>query len=496
MKPLKNPIQHGSITPAGTEWLCGTGYTHSATALTAGKFGRMFPNLSSTVFHPHFLHEVGKNNGPMDGGPNANPLSKDVPSGFTFVGQFIDHDITFDTTSSLDRANDPRLISNGRTPALELDSIYGMGRERSPYLYEPGTAKLLLGGAMVNDTPDGNDLPRNSANSALIGDPRNDENFFIGHLQLAFLHFHNAVVEDIAPQFADNHQLFEEAQGLVRWHYQWMVLNEYLPLIVGREMVDTIMREGLRYYLPQTLGGHKPTTLHPFIPIEFSVAAFRFGHSQVNRDLKDANGVVRGFFPDVDAPNKPIFNAGFQPLTAKDKDGNDVPIDWTQLFAVNGSTPEMAARIDTKLAPSLMSLPHSVVGGDAGGQRASLATRNLLRGNSFALPSGETLARHMGVDVLNAADTGLVSLFQDFNMPTHNGETQTPLWYYILCEAEVMNKGETLGPVGGRIVGEVLMGLLLFDPMSYINVNPNWVPTYGQNGQFTMADLLTTAKMI
>lgn len=495
MKPMKNMVQHGALTPSGTEWLCGTGYTHTPQELTGGRFGRMFPTLSSTVFHPHFLHAIGANDGPMDGGQNANPLSNSIPAGFTFVGQFIDHDITFDTTSSLDRANDPRQISNGRTPALELDSVYGMGQERSPFLYQPRTAKLLLGGNLVGEqgkeVPDGTDLPRNSAKTALIGDPRNDENFFIGHLQLAFLKFHNAVVEALAPDHPDRHDLFAAAQREVRYHYQWMILHEYLPLIVGQSLVDDILRNGLRYYIPQTLGGHKPGSPRPFIPVEFSVAAFRFGHSQMNRDLLDANGVKRQVLPDFDNLHLPTFNHGFGKLNADP----DVQIAWDQLFKVATNDPETAARIDTKLAPSLLKLPPSIVAADHNNERASLATRNLLRGNSFALPAGETLADYMGAQVLTAEEIDLMQQFEDFNMPTETGKTQTPLWYYILREAEVKTGGETLGPVGGRIVGEVLMGLLLYDPMSYLNADPNWVPSYGQDGQFTMADLITMAGL-
>lgn len=485
MKPLKHTQSHGADLTPGTEWLCGSSYPHPNQFLAEGKFGRMFPDLGGTVFPPGFLRDLGRNGGPMDAGQVNNPLSSRIPAGFTFLGQFIDHDITFDTTSSLNRRNDPAMTRNFRTPALELDSVYGMGPEAAPYLYERvngvPTGKLLIGESDA-------DLPRNHQDVALIGDARNDENFFIASLQLAFLKFHNFMVD----QLAGHDDVFKEAQQEVRWHYQWIVLHEYLPLIIGQDLVHDIMASGLKFYRPSAVGGHNKHLLNPFIPVEFSVAAFRFGHTQVNRDLKDAAGVVRQVLPDFDAPDRPTFNAGF---TRLDADTN-IQIAWNQLFKTDAAVdPEFAARLDTKLAPSLVHLPDSIVGVGTEVELRSLAIRNLLRGNSFVLPAGETVARAMGETPLTANELGgdVMALFQSHGLPTETGKTQTPLWFYVLKEAETRGNGQTLGPVGGRIVGEVLMGLLFYDPASYINQEPNWTPTHGSNGDFTMADLLHAA---
>src|SRR4029453_13706187 len=151
---------------------------------------------------------------PLSPNPN-NPDNPSMSAGFTFLGQFVDHDITFDPTSSLERQADPESIRNFRTPALELDSLYGSGRGASPHLYDqaaPGAIKLLLDAAAPRD------LPRNSQNVALIGDPRNDENLIVSQLHLAFVKFHNAVVDDLlAGGIGDPNGVFDEAHGRAPW---------------------------------------------------------------------------------------------------------------------------------------------------------------------------------------------------------------------------------------------------------------------------------------
>ncbi|MGZ8144671.1 MAG: peroxidase family protein, partial [Methylosarcina sp.] len=199
----------------------------------SGRFGRLFPTLCpfapDTARVRAALMELGKQGGIMDPpSGDDNPDNPDIPAGFTFLGQFLDHDITFDPTSSLERQNDPESIANFRTPAFELDSVYGSGRGASPHLYDqtqPG--KLLIDSGFPKD------LPRNSQNTALIGDPRNDENVIVSQLQLAFIKFHNAVFDFVQQDIGNSNQAFEEAQRLVRWHYQWIVLHEFLPHTVG-----------------------------------------------------------------------------------------------------------------------------------------------------------------------------------------------------------------------------------------------------------------------
>jgi hypothetical protein len=440
---------------------------------STGVFGRMFPSLPSCDFADNLLRKLGSNGGIMDeGAGNASGNSETIAAGITFFGQFIDHDITFDPTSSLERQNDPAAIHNFRTPLLELDSVYGSGPEASPFLYQQRTsrngqndpAKLLIGVNDKNEPID--DLPRNSQGVALIGDPRNDENLIISQMQLAFLKFHNCVVDYLRADGTPEGEIFEEAQQLVRWHYQWIVVNEYLPLIIGRDLTWDILEHGPRHY---------PIKEDPFIPVEFAVAAFRFGHTQV-RETYTVN---------ASSGSLTLFGGlgrGFEAVPAEKR------VDWRFFFDIDPKiTPAPSRKIDPKLAGVLFDLPFVFTEDVA---LKSLAVRNLLRSESFTLPWGQRVAQAMGVKPLTDEELGLTAL----GFPTN----RAPLWYYLLREAEVRSKGEHLGPVGGRIVGEVLLGLLQGDSKSYLCAAPDWKPTLPANeaGTFTLADMLVFAGAV
>ncbi len=426
-----------------------------------GKFGRLFPNLPAHQPNRHDLIALGLKDGPMDeGNSDPRPDSTKIPAGFTFLGQFVDHDITFDPTSSLERQNDPTAVRNFRTPLLELDCVYGSGPGASPYLYDRDDPTKLLVGTPQN--PD--DLPRNGQDTALIGDPRNDENLIVSQLQLAFLKLHNAVVDYLRAQGVASQQVFEEAQRLVRWHYQWIVAHEFLPLTIGRDLVDEILRDGPRYYHPGS---------RPFIPVEFSVAAYRFGHSQVRAVYKINQRITEELF---DLP----FFSPIQP---------DQVIDWTNFFHIASSNPPQYSRqIDAKLTRTLLDLQPPIVSPDAPAERRSLAVRNLLRGASFNLPSGQTVAKAMGLRPLSDEELELTAI--------DGFKGAAPLWFYILKEAEVQTGGERLGQVGGRIVGEVLLGLLQADPLSYFNLEPRWQPDPNIAPDGRLVDLLKFAGVV
>jgi hypothetical protein len=458
-----------------------------STGFAQGRFGRLFPTLppfaSETPAVRERLLELGRPGGIMDAAdppPPADPLSPnpnnpDNPSmsaGFTFLGQFVDHDITFDPTSSLERQADPESIRNFRTPALELDSLYGSGRGASPHLYDqaaPGAIKLLLDAAAPRD------LPRNSQNVALIGDPRNDENLIVSQLHLAFVKFHNAVVDDLlAGGIGDPNRVFDEAQRLIRWHYQWVLIHQFLPTTVGEGLVQDILRHGRRCYTWRNA---------PFIPVEFSVAAYRFGHSQVRP------GYVANFSGNDGSPFvAPIFDPAIDHSVPDPDDlsgGKRAPrrfVDWPTFFALGPPT-KPNKRIDTKLSSPLFDLPF--LAPNLPGSPRSLAQRNLLRGLIFGLPSGQRVAAAMGIEPLKPHD---LADLEPFGLDAH-----TPLWFYVLREAQVAAEGRMLGPLGGRIVAEVLIGLLQGDPMSQPRQDPDWTPTFGQGPKFTMSDLLRFA---
>jgi hypothetical protein len=404
--------------------------------------------------------------------PSDNPDNPDVLAGFTFLGQFIDHDITFDPTSSLERQNDPESIENFRTPMLELDSVYGSGRAVTPHLYDATTGrnKFLLEKLTPSDAASPDDLPRNSQNTALVGDPRNDENVIIAQLHLAFLKFHNAVIDKIVTDGnVDPTRTFTEAQRLVRWHYQWIVLHEYLPHIVDQQVIHDILTNGPTFYSP-----HR----EPFIPVEFAVAAFRFGHSQIRPRYRVNDGFTA-----------PLFDANQGPANPDPNDlsgGKRAPrrfVQWRNFFTIDASMPQVSKRIDTSLSAPLFQLPF--IPPNVPGNPSALAQRTLLRHLTFSLPSGQAVANAMGVKPLapdDLADIAALGL-----------AISTPLWFYILREAHKQAGGIKLGPVGGRIVAEVLIGLLQGDPASFVRQAPQWTPTLGTRGTFSMADLLKFA---
>jgi hypothetical protein len=477
-----------------------------------GKFGRLFPSLPPFAMDSpqlrEALKEIGKKGGIMDPKDDLsdpvgliinpaknveNPNNPNLTAGITFLGQFLDHDMTFDTTSSLERQQDPESIANFRAPFLELDSLYGSGPNASPHLYDQssngGGIKFLVepipgSDAIARDGKLKFDLPRNSQNTALIGDPRNDENLIVSQLHLAFLKFHNAVVDHVKAKtgWTNPMEIFAEAQRLVRWHYQWIIIHEFLPATVGHKMVEKVLDKGRRYYDWRNL---------PFIPVEFSVAAYRFGHSQVRPSYR-AN-----FGPKPDDSGQfiaLIFDDGRQGSPSPDaSDPNDLRggkraarrfIDWQTLFDFGDKRVRPNKKIDTQLSSVLFDLP-----GIPGTEPQSLAQRNLLRQLTFSLPSGQRVAKAMKEDILSPGDLA--------DLKPYQLETRTPLWFYILREADVLgDDGKRLGPVGGRIVAEVFIGLLEGDRQSYLRQDPEWQPTLGNNGKFTMVDLLKFAGVV
>jgi hypothetical protein len=460
-----------------------------------GRFGRLFPGLPVFALDNEkvraALFELGKRGGLMDaldippGQPNASNIDNEtIPAGFTFFGQFVDHDLTFDPTSILERQNDPEAIENFRTPAFELDNVYGSGPRVSRHLYDVNDpAKFLiekLGGPDSND-----DMPRNSQNTALIADPRNDENTIVSQLHVAFLKFHNAVVDHLRGKGVSNSQVFEQAQRMVRWHYQWIILHEFLPKIVGETVLNDVLDDRPRERIFRWRNA-------PFIPVEFAVAAYRFGHSQVRPAYR-----VNGGFATA------IFN---NTLPANEADPADLRggkraarrfVEWARFFEgledASVPAPILSKRIDSRLSTALFGLIGGApgqLGGDGVGtitNPESLAQRNLLRSLALRLPSGQAMARRLGIKPLKREE--LAQLGVGF-------ENSTPPWYYILKESELEkdNEGRRLGPVGAHIVAEVFVGVLRGDRFSFLNANPNWRPELGnEQGKFLMADLLKFA---
>lgn len=423
----------------------------TASDMKPGRFGELFPHLPRLISDPHDLIAAGAKGGPMDAGVQQAVGQTDTPLGYVFLGQFIDHDITLDVTSRFDGINDPQAIENFRTPTLDLDCVYGSGREGSRHLYyhappEASEHQAQIDGkhllTVEEDLARAPSYPAGNLNrAALIGDPRNDENRVVSQLQLTMHYFHNRVVDQLTDTGTPSDAVFDEAQRLTRWHYQWVVVKDFLIRMVGPELVEDILCNGNKIY---QCGDH------PFIPIEFSVAAYRFGHSMVTGtlDYNDQHQGVKLFGQEL--------GRGFKANTAG-------AISWPLFFGANAQN---AGAFDVRLATDLLELPFV-----AEDQVRSLATRNLLRGQAFGLPSGQSVHAEMSkilgeeLPSPNLADLGLPKAL----------EISTPLWLYILAEGALTN-GQRMGPVGGRIVAEVLIGLLECDHSSYLGSNRSWYP--------------------
>ncbi len=395
----------------------------------------------------------------------------DIASGYTYLGQFVDHDITFDPVSSLDRVNDPDALNTFRTPRFDLDSLYGRGQADSPYLYDQNDPASLLVGQNTNVAEhEPVDLPRNQQGRALIGDPRNDVHFIVSQLHLAFIRFHNAVVDHL--RFGvEPGRLFEEARRTVAWHYQWVVIHDFLARLVGPEMLGEILVTSKRTGKARADLSFFTWRSKPFVPVEFSAAAYRFGHSMVRSEYRINDTLeVLPILTDIRVANPLQHFGGFRTLP------KGWTVQWKHLFDLDdATTPQLSRRIDTRLAEPMRKLPPAI-----DNARRSLGLLNMLRGRSLQLPSGQSVAAAMGTDVPNS-DLRLTG--------------ETPLWFYVLREAEVLRDGRALGPTGGRIVAEVLVGLLKGDPSSFLRQAPAWKPELpaATPATFTMADLLRFA---
>jgi hypothetical protein len=472
----------------------------------------MFRNLPVFSHSPDRLVELAakmiskpEEQATPEGKVDPEETTKPIPAGYTYFGQFIDHDLTFDPVSMLDRQNDPNALMNFRTPRFDLDSMYGRGPADQPYLYvhSPGGSPLMLLGEDVSNMSSfrGPDLPRNRPGVALTGDPRNDENLIVSQLHSVFLRFHNAMTARVAarrPALTGDDR-FKEVQRQVRWHYQWAVIHDFLPRIVGDDMVNDVLRPepqpdvGWRTTKPPLSIPRPQSAVLPAAPARVHAGRVLRGGLSIRplhgpadlpdqradpaaADLHRERGPGQYRQPQRVAPSAArlgisvavLLRAGRQPGRQADAEG--LP-DRQQLVSPLGMLPVPSPR--------------------------SLAARNLLRGLALGLPSGQTVARAMGLPPIPDADlrvgprdeagTPITEIAPEF-------ADNAPLWYYILREAELEHEGNQLGPVGGRIVAEVFIGLLAADRLSYLNVEPTWKPDDDLGGAaFKMPQLIRLA---
>ena len=391
----------------------------------------------------------------VDDGSGDN---SDIPAVYTYFGQFVDHDITFDITplsTNLENISNRR---NFRDPTLALDSVYGAGPEANPYLYQRDANKFLIG---MTSGGEPNDLPRLTNKLAVIGDPRNDENLLVAQVHLAFMKAHNRIFDMIASGSGTVQSDFELSRQSLAWHYQWILVNDFLKRILDEEVLDQTILYGPQYFDVE----------NPSMPIEFSVAAYRFGHTMV-RENYDFNANFE--------------NSTLQQLFSFTGGGGSAPIpnswiiDWPRFVNETPNDLNFARKMDPYLSQPLHNLP--------GLDPADLAVRNLLRWRALGLPSGQDVAGLLGVTPLTPAQ--LTTGPESDAVEAGEFQNETPLWYYVLKEAEIQGGGQKLGKVGSTIVAEVFIGLLLADESSYLANNRSWNPTLTLSDTTTRVDTL------
>ena len=497
-----------------------------------GRFGRMFHALPGATFGDSVpeneanLKVLSKAmEGPDDNAKDGmDDEESAIPSLYTYFGQFIDHDLTFDPNSSLQKQNDPDALTDYRSPAFDLDCVYGRGPDDQPYLYDGKkffAGKKLTNGAM--DKVGATDLLRNPLNDrAIIGDPRNDENTIVSQFQGLVQRFHNRLMTDEGMSFAD-------AQQTMRFHYQYVILHDFLPRIIHVNTLNKLKNGGhfeegkLEFYHWRN---------NPFMPVEFSGACYRFGHSMVRPGyrLNDHPDNLLSIFPQLvgfGSVQEPFALDWGRFIDVEKRKGDD------SSDAVKMKRLQFAYRIDTSLVEPLANLPTKV----ADMPPISLGERNLVRGWTLGLPNGQAVAKAMGIIPLKDSEIIIGQALNPDKLPLPNPDIITavgnaaskmaidellkvnpnatdaekkvvgdaakvqpmktfkencPLWTYILAEAmhhvhamdiPTLEGGKVntpqLGPVGGRIVAEVFLGLMYADQNSMLNLDRLWHPVMG-----------------
>jgi Animal haem peroxidase len=565
-----------------------SGFGHGNVGTREQAFTELLP-LRAAGYPPHLLAELSKSlaSTPDDVSDGADAEENLwVPAGYTYFGQFIDHDLTFDNTSSLNPADVgavDRLPSNLRTPRFDLDSLYGDGPDAQPFLYATDGATLLFKDGNTDGDPTtphpvitfvgqaGQDLLRSSNGRAIIGDKRNDENSIVSQIQLSFVKFHNAVVAKLKitkPELTGT-ALFTAARNEVRWAYQKLVLEDFLPRIVKAEVFEDLQNAKT----PQLRQSHYALyseNKRNNLPREFVVAAYRFGHSGVRFGYRLRTATNLSIFAPSNDPNQDSL-LGFDPLPE-----THTIDDWGRFFPTTLPThlppnlgPEeveaevirlqFAYKIDPTLVDPLTVLPPEVLPTSPipGGaleevkmaispdplpnpNRPSLALLNLLRGNNYRVQSGQAIAKVLKTKGLRGKgfvpvepldpkylvtrkeqlDKGDGQTFFKFEPIDPALRNDTPLWFYILAEAQAsvvdaiqayletdgtfsedkLLKPEVaktqLGWVGGRIVAEVFYGLMDSDEESYFKSAPkDWKPIW-VDGSSMSGDQIIFANLL
>lgn len=472
-------------------------------------FGHLFPDLANTdaALLPQSsvtLDNLARLGDAMRETPQTSGSFSRIPSVYTYFGQFLDHDITFtevpktprDLTDSCmlgDSLLAPwpvdfikKNVKNKRAGILELDSIYG-GVEAPPT--DEGDPRLLKLGT-VTRAGDGlpgrdefNDVPRGNAKGdpakdrvAEIGDPRNDQSVLISQLHVAFLRAHNKIVRR-------ENCSFDDAREMLRQHYHWIIIHDFLKQITAEGTVEAVLSNPNPLYNPGA---------GDFLPLEFTVAAFRFGHSMIRSFY-----YLNSNYPSRDLALLFTLKAlGAHPTLPE-----DTVIDWRAFLGGGFPQANTARLLDTRLIDPLRAVLDEAERPVPCETR--LAVLDLKRGYMMRIPTGQAVAQRLCTHVMTpaeieeaVADEGQIRVLCESGFLE-----RTPLWYYILAEAaskKVGGGGHRLGPVGSRLVAEVLVGLVRRSKSSILSkTEPPWTPKLGEvEGRFDLADLLRLAGVL
>ncbi len=473
----------------------------AAAAVGSDRFGYMFTG-GGLIHDPDAFEKLGAVGAAMnDTGPFPGP-SNGLAAILTYFGQFVDHDITANTDRNPAALSDfsiagPPLVVNPRATVMQqlgnlrrgtlrLDSVYGDGTDIDLKLRDG--AQMRLG---TTDDGQEKDLPRYGAmidagvvadlpptagmtsdfgavdprKLAFIADSRNDENLVVAQFHLAVLRFHNAIVDTLSGSDAER---FERARRLVRWHYQWLVVEQYLAPLCDPAVLAGVKASGAARYAAFAAAHGGFSGDHAPLPLEFSVAAFRFGHSMIRGAY-----TFNQFFGPQGSIGPARLSELFQFTGKGGMAGSPtLPsvwiIDWANFLASNVA-PLNARAIDPKLAGGLDDLVN-----ESKPHLRHLAQRNLRRSYVLNLPTAQTVGAVLddaGVDVQALTTDEIVAGPGGAAILANGYETQTPLWFYILAEAEARGGGLRLGPIGSVIVAETLLGLIAGDSDSYWNAS-------------------------
>lgn len=503
------------------------------TPVESQSFDFLFPDLQDDEANllpqaantPELLKNLGSAMVDTDTAGEDSP----IPAAYTYFGQFVDHDITLEIqqgfgSGSMQQLLDPAMtplgvaairnaLLNHRTPTLDLDSVYGLPAPRDAANGDrmqlgkvtrlnsttPPTARPA--GTEADDFHDLPREPRSEGNiehdrAAVIGDPRNDENLIIQQLHVAFLRAHNALV--------DQGLSFDEARRVLRQHYQHVVVHDFLKRVADPAIVDDIVTNGNRWFDPLS----EPT----FMPLEFSVAGYRFGHTMVRADynfnsnfnLNDGIPASLEFLFTFTALSGQL-GFGTEPASGTDTLPDNWIIQWQNVIGDDAAVMK-TRRLDPSLAAfkdgefrALFALKSLTGTAETPDLAARLAVRNLLRGYRLRLPTGQALAEHLGLQALTKDEVLAAAGSADQRIALEAGGFQfrTPLWYYVLAEAKHFHNGAHLGPVGSTLVAEVLLGLVRRSADSILT-QPGWSPSLpsAKPGKFELADLLRLAGVL